>query len=280
MTITLHGIKPATRGGRNSKGQRTYVRVYILSSTDISENEYDVGSHPSLPYIGEVHDVDTGAYCYDIDVKQVAGYVGWEVTVSWSTEWVLDQDPTLDAAVIEWDSEQFQKPAVFDRDGKAILNSAGDFFDPPVMMDDSRRIVTIQKNLASVPAWILSYKDAINIAGFTVDGLTVAAETAKVQAVRVGGNNYRNGTTFRSLTLTLCIDEDGWDLSPLDQGFRKIGYGGELENIRNPGDNERPSSPVCLDGSGGELANPSPLNAVFIPANVYKLKDFTVLPLT
>lgn len=280
MTITLHGIKPATRSGRNTKGQRVYQRTYILSSTDIAENEYDVGSHPSLPYIGEVHDVDTAAFCYDLEVKQTAGYVGWEVTAFWSTEWELAQVPTDDPAIIEWDSEQFQKVAVFDRNGRAILNSAGDFFDPPIMMDDSRRLCMIQKNLAVVPSWILSYKDAINIAGFTVDGLSVAAETAKVQAVRVGSIQSRNGTTFRTVSLTLCIDEDGWDLSPLDQGFRQIGYDGSLENIRNPGDNERPSSPVPLDGAGRVLANPSPLNAVYIPADVYKLKDFTVLPLS
>lgn len=266
--------------GKNSKGIRTYSRVYILTTDSKTENEYDVGSHPSLPYIGEQHDVDTEAYCIDLEITQTNGYVGWEAKAVWSTEFELAQNPTDDPAIIEWDGESYQKVAMWDRNGRAILNSAGDFFDPPLMMDDDRAIVTIQKNLAAVPSWIFLYRNAVNAASFTVDGISVAEELAKIQSLRVGSRQFRNGTSFRTLTITMCLQADGWDLAPLDQGFRKIGYGGALENIRNDGDNERPTAPVPLDGSGGVLQYPSPTNAFYIEALVYHARDFSVLPLT
>lgn len=279
MTITFHGIKPESRTATNSKGIRTYRRTYILTSTDIAEGEYSVGSHPSLPIIGEAHDEDAAAYCQELTITQTNGYVGWEATATWSTEYVLATDPTNDDAIIEWQTEQFQRPCVFDRDGDAVVNSAGDPFDPPVMMDDSRRVIVITKNLSVVPSYILTYQDAVNISSFSVDGITVGAGLAKVQQVNVGGRQNRNGTDFRTVTIIIHVEKGGWDLSPLDAGFRVLGPSNTRQNILNDGDNERPTAPVPLDGAGGLLFNPGPTNGVYIPVFPYELKDFSALPL-
>ncbi len=45
-------------------------------------------------------------------------------------------------------------------------------------------------------------------------------------------------------------------------------------------DGTLPTSPVCLNGSGAVLANPSPVNAVFGAFNLYPAYDFNLLPLT
>jgi hypothetical protein len=191
----------------------------------------------------------------------------------------MAEDPTDDSAVITWGSEQFQRPAVFDRSGNFIVNSAGDPFDPPNMMDDSRRVVTVQKNLAVVPTWILDYQDAVNSDSFTVDGVTIGIGLAKMQTVTVGERNRRNGTVFRTVSFTIHLQREGWLLRPLDAGFREIAYGG-LVNIKNPGDEELPGAPVPLNGSGAALASPSFSTCVFLPFEVYATRAFSSLPLS
>jgi hypothetical protein len=168
---------------------------------------------------------------------------------------------------------------VFDRNGNFIVNSAGDPFDPPNMMDDSRRVVTVQKNLAVVPTWILDYQDAVNSDSFTIDGVTVAAGLAKMQTVTVGEVQRRNGNTFRSVNFTIHLQREGWLLRPLDAGFREIAYGG-LVNIKNPGDDELPGAPVPLNGSGVSLASPSFSTCVFLSFEVYATRAFSSLPLS
>lgn len=278
MTITylgeIHG--PA----KNSKGSKSYTRSFKLQTSLKTERAYHVGSHASLPVIGEVHPDDSTAYCVDLSVDPVEPWKGWAVTAEYSTERALAEDPTSDPALISWNSEQFQRPAIVDKNGDAIVNSAGDPFDPPEMIDDARRVVTIQKNLASVPAWILTYQDAVNSDTFNVDGVSVAVGKAKMQSVTVGELQTRNSTSFRTVTFTIHFRYEGWLLRPLDAGFRELDYAGTLQNIKNEGDDELPGAPVPLDGDGHALALPTPSTAVALSFDVYRTQAFSSLPLT
>lgn len=285
MTVTYKGEDPEGRSASNDTGMRRYTRVFKLETSDRSEGPYAVGSHASLPKIGSLYPDDPYAWCKTLDVAWVAGWKAWKVTANYTSERELAEDPTGDPAVISWDSEQFQRPAIFDKDGNAICNSAGDPFDPPNMMDDSRRIVTITKNLAVVPTWILTYQDAVNSDTFTVDGVSVGVGVAKMQRVSVGPTERRNAITFRPVTFQIHLERDGWLLEPLDAGFRELQAGsgsgaGSLVNIVNPGDGLQPSAPVPLDGAGVSLTDPSTTNNVFLSFSVYQTLAFSSLPLS
>jgi hypothetical protein len=208
----------------------------------------------------------------------VSTWKGWTVTAEYSSEFELSTTPTSDPAIISWNTEQFQKPAIWDLNGDAIVNSAGDLFDPPNMMDDSRRIVTIQKNLAAVPAWILDYQDAVNSDSFSVDGFSIGVGKAKMQSVAVAPKESRNSISFYPVTFTICLQRDGWKLEPLDCGFRF--KSGNQRKVAVSDDATSPSTPVLLNGSGGVLANPTTANAVFLSFDIYKTRAFSSLPLT
>lgn len=278
MTITYLGERhaPAT----NTKGARSYTRSFKLITSAKTERAYHVGSHASLPVIGEVHPDDAGAWCTTLQVDPSDPWKGWTVTAEYSTERELAETPTSDPAEITWGSEQFQKAAITNYAGQAIVNSAGDPFDPPIMIDDSRPYVTVSKNLATVPTWVMTYQDAVNSASFVVDGITVGTGLAKMQNISVSPRQSRNGTSFRTVTFTIHLQKQGWLSKVLDAGFREVAYGGELQNIRNPGDEELPAAPVPLDGAGMALTDPSPANAVYRYDTVYETKDFSALPLS
>jgi len=278
MTVTYIGENHGSAS--NERGSRSYTLIFRLSTTLKSESAFDVGSHASLPVIGQAHPDDPFAFCTTLTPDPTDPWRGWTVTAQYSDARTLSEDPTSDGAVVTWSSEQFQRPAVFDRNGNFIVNSAGDPFDPPLMMDDSRRVVTVQKNLAFVPDWILDYQDAVNSDAFTVDNVAIGVGLAKIQSVTVGEVQRRNGTAFRSVTFTIHLQRDGWLMRPLDAGFRELTYAGELINIKNPGDDELPGAPVPLDGSGAALANPSFTTCVFLPFEVYATRAFASLPLS
>jgi len=267
------------RSAQNQKGSRTYQRQFRLRTSSQSDGPYAVGSNASLPIIGNAHPEDANAYCISLQVENTNPWTGWTVTANYSDERQLSDDPLEDAAEITWASEQFQKPAVFDLSGDLIVNSAGDPFDPPAMMDDSRRVVTVAKNLAVVPSWILDYQDAVNSDTFSIDGISIGIGKAKVQSVNVGPWQRRNGTAFRTVNFTIHLQRDGWLLSILDAGFRQKVSGGR-ENIKNNGDGEAPTAPVPLDGNGLPIDDPTPTNAVFLEFAVYKTRAFSSLPLT
>jgi hypothetical protein len=280
MAVTYVGELSEGRRATNSRGVRTYTRVFRLTTSSQTDNAYTVGSNISLPVIGNTFPSDGNAYCTDLDVQCVRGWRIWDVTATYSTERQLNTTPTSDPVFVQWDTEQFQKPATQDKDGDAVVNSAGDPFLPPEQMDDSRRVVTITKNLSSVPAWILTYQDAVNSDTFTIDGISIAIGEAKMQRVSVGPAEIRNGTAFRAVTFVIALRRDGWAYKILDQGY----------NEKDPADSTKrkpitvrgqlPTSPVLLDGNGNQLANPATANAVYLTYNVYKTQAFSSLPLT
>lgn len=280
MTTTFKEEIPSGRTARNSKGARTYTRKFRVTSNDKTDGPFEVGSTSGLPLIGSAHPEDANAFCIELTVENTDPFAGWTVTANYSDERVIDDNPTDDAAEINWGSEQFQKVAVVDRDGNLIVNSAGDLFDPPAMIDDSRRVVTVSKNLAAVPSWILDYQDAINSDTFTIDGISIAVGKAKMQAVTVGPKQRRNSTVFRTVNFTIHLQRDGWTLDILDAGYNRKDPLDATKRQPITINGQLPSAPYPLNGAGIPLENPSPTNCVFRSFNVYKTRTFSTLPLT
>lgn len=285
MTITYLNEEPSARRAENDRGIKTYVRAFLFETSLESEDAYDVGSHASAPRIGDVfHD----AWCYNIVPENHAPWKGWKITALYSSERELATDPTSEPAIITVNTEQFQKVAETDINGYSICNSAGDPFDPPYMIDDSRRVIMISKNMSGHPSWLLNYADVVNNDAFTVKGVTYAVGQGKVQRVTIGEDQVRNGVTFNVVTIEIHLHRNGWLLEPLDVGFRQLAYDGTTRiNIYNPaattsetGELERVTAPVPLDGAGKAQTDPTTSTAVYGSFIVYETAAFSALPLT
>ncbi len=274
--MTVHFLKEDA-GGRtatNLKGIRTYTRVFLFETDSQTDDAWEVGSHPDAPRIGQAF---RDAWCISTTPTCIEPWKGWSVTAEYSSEREMNEDPTQDAMQIRVYTEQFQKPAVFNKDDELIVNSAGDPYDPPPMMDDSRRVISLVRNVPNCPSWILDYQDAVNSDAFTVRGVTYAVGTGKVQSVSLSDAQKRNGIDFYTLEVLIHLQRNGWILKTLDAGFREVDYSGDLINILNSGDGDRVSAPVPLNGAGAALANPSPTNNVLRSDVVYNTAPFSVL---
>ena len=185
-----------------------------------------------------------------------------------------------DPAQFTWDTEEYQRVFYKDRDGEAILNAAGDPFDPPVEGDDSRLTVNIQANLANIPVWWASYRDAVNSAAIVIDGYPVDAGNAKIKRMSLGDAQERSGIAFRLLTVAIQIDEDnGWALEILNQGLRCVDPDDSDKRIKcRDEDGDEVVAPVQLDADGEQIETPTPATATYIEADIYNEKDFTVFP--
>lgn len=279
MAVIFIGEDPGGRRARNSAGLRSYTRVFKLKTTTKTESAYAVGSNASLPIIGSLFPDDSDCWCHSIDVENNEPWAGWRVTAEYNSENEISTDPTADPARIKWNTEQFQREAVFDINDYPILNSAGDPPDPPLWMDDTRRSVTVTKNMASVPSWIISYQDSVNSDTFSVGGVSIAVGVAKLQRVEVSELMRRNGVPFYEVQFDIQFQRDGWLLNYKDVGFRaKVGT--QRKVILSDWDLAFPPTPTPLDGSGAAVTNPSETNTVYRSKTVYVTNVFSGLPLT
>jgi hypothetical protein len=323
----IHEGRSASDSLQDGKMSADIVQVFRAVTDDPYDDEFVIAEHEDCPSLGDplVRTIGEGEEEETVETKcylksrsftnQSFSKTVWHVTLTWGTgeREGGGGDPLQIEAKITWRSEQFQKPAVFDLNGYAIVNSAGDPFDPPPERDDSRWVATVVKNLAEVPLWLLDYQDAVNSVPFLIDGLEVEERKAKVQSIEISdwqyhppGGNSTNVTSFRQVTIGISFCDDTYDLKVLDQGFNYLKplytIGGvnvyrsaKITIEDEQGNVTEPTSPMPLDGRGQAIKEksdepviggdgypilyPARANSVFLVHRVYKERDFNLLPL-
>ena len=266
------------RGASWSRDERSYHRALLVLTDDKFDREDTVmAAVDAYVRLGTTHPADAYAFCNRIEPETMnESPFAWVVKCGYTAK-KLDEDPLQDPAIITWNTVQYQEAAVRDKDGDAILNSAGDPYDPPVMKDKSRRTCRINKNVASVPGWFLDYEDAVNSDAFTVDDFSVGIGVAKCQKPTISEWKRRNGTDYREVSMELHFSRTGWAQFPLDCGYREkktVDGGTVLVKIANI------TSPAPLDGAGHRIINPTPSTAAYRMFETYESLPFSVLPLS
>lgn len=264
------------RDGENTlEGSRSATQVFRAITNDRQDDHATILADPRLPKVGQPHPNDPTIFCVAVKPRNdsVDGRV-WFVTVAYANSaFETFDNPLQDAAVITWNTETFQRPAIEDKDGNAIKNAAGDQYDPPVMRDDSRVTVNIQKNFAEIPSWTLTYADAVNEDQFVVDGVTIGVRVAKMQRVSISGVNERNFVNFRTLNLTLQLKTNQWDIRVLNAGYREWLLIDHFQIFNKDG--TPISSPALLNPDGSVIADPVAGDANYLTFRVFTEKEFS-----
>lgn len=218
----------------------------------------------------------------------------YDVKVTYSTEPFKsdseeqnDEDPTARPARVTWDSENAQEFTTNDKDGKAMLNSAGDPLEP-LEKDDIRWTISLTKNFANIPTWVLSTVNCVNESDVTIAGLSFPARTVKVQRLHIGELQVENNIAFYEATVELAYKKNTWDVERLDEGFNVIAGDGKVPAADkkritiedDDGDFQPATEAIPLDGAGGVLSDPTPDTAEHITFKVYEEADLSALPFT
>lgn len=210
-------------------------------------------------------------------------------------------NPLMRPAKVRWRTDHEDEAAQINRKGKAILNSAGEYFDPPLTR--KRRFLTavVTKNVAGFPDWAWDLIGCVNTTTFVLDGRTIAAGRAMLDDIQLsewkeeGDPDDPGGVLqYREVTFEVAVKrkrdprfvgETGipspWQLEVLDQGLHEK-KSGKLIRIMDDQKPPQPiAQPVCLDGTGKKLASPTPSNAVYITDDDFEFTaDLSALPLT
>ncbi len=277
--------------------RRNYVRTFLVETTDPQVGALQVrtaqdpvtglriplpGSfyHNGLPEGDPNFEYDRGSFAEtieavnDSDVNNAG--IQWTVTVSYGPydAGTFGQDPSLWPIKVSFGGERTEKVISKDRNGNPITNSAGDPFDPPITIDDSRSTMTVTRN-ELVSAFDLTlaelYRDKINNAEWNgFDAFTV-----KLGIITTSEPQYDSNAQvyYYTVTYPFTIDRKGWQKDILDSGCNELDAYDIPKPIMNQG--QQVSDPVPLDGSGHRLDVGG--DPVYITVDAYDEIDFSGL---
>jgi hypothetical protein len=282
----------------NDQRERNYTRTFnVICDTRLTDSAV-VRIAPGIPrlwspYITPTGGIDRGSWCRNVEVRQDAACPElWRATVSYSSQLTrpdlnLLENPLLRPLEIEWSGTDVMIPMEYDADGEAILNSAGELFDPPPETEDSRIVLKITRNLAVWDALDrLKYRKTVN----TQRWFGFAAGQVLCNDMR-GSRGFENGLYYwkesvefhiRTPRFEVLNEEtneyeleapaDVWKLRILDRGLYER-VGGKLQiALDRLG---RPvSQPVIFNGAGRKLTAGDP---TYLQFQRYRRRDFNLL---
>ena len=132
-----------------------------------------------------------------------------------------DENPLARPAKISWSAAMYQRATLFDADGKPIRNAAGDLFDPQEV-EDERWVISVKKNVAAVPKWILSYRMVVNDGAVRIQGLTFPKETLRLQGLAISEEQIENRIPFYEVSFELHFREEGWRRPLINRGYNEL----------------------------------------------------------
>jgi hypothetical protein len=238
------------RGTQGADWKRTYTRVWQVITDSFNDGPRTVREALSvglgMPY-ATPNESDNGAFVQSLSAECVSDDgLQWEVTVEYGPYQPLDrpQNPLDEQPTIAFSWAQFERPCDFDVGGLAILNSAGDSYDPPVMVDDPRPILQLVRNEASFdPALVHQYRNKVNSTSF------FGADPGTVKVANITGHRVKHPDLGYYWEVSYeFANNDTWHVFVLEQGMRQLVPGTSTKK-------------TILDTAGTKVTSPWPLAA-------------------
>lgn len=291
---------------RNQEEISDYTRVYnVISDTALSESQVLIATDTTTDFqiadINSSHYTDSRAKCVNVSASpKDSDRKTWEVTVKWQTmkgsgsyddEDENTTDPTTQRPKVSFGSTQYTK--VVDKyygageaqgsPAQPIQNSAGEPFDPPVQLEFSRTIIEISYNTRIFETnWMREFENTVNEKAETVGGMNIPAGEGRITTLDADPLYDDNDELYWNVNAQIELNDDGYILKLLDQGFNYLDNDDLTEfTVKDKDGNDVPASePQKLNGTGGKWADESPaIDPQYLEFEIYFSKDWKSLNL-
>lgn len=259
MAVVSVEEEPVAREGTwGEDWKRTYTRRWFLRVNDKNDSAYTViQGMPVRP--GTVYsvngDTDPGAF-----VRRMSAVCRDDNGLEWvgTAEYgpydpnQFAQKPTERRLKVNWLSDQVESILDVDKDGAAILNSAGDSYEPALTEERSRPMLQIVRCQRTFNARIAQeFSDAVNSV------LWMGADPFTVRCKPITGSLMWDADDgdYWEATYQFMYNAKGWLRKILDAGKREIKVVSGTSHLTPILKGGVPvSDPVPLDGKGKALA--------------------------
>jgi hypothetical protein len=253
----------------NSQWQRTYTRTFRVvlkrkAGPITVSRAKDPSTGLAVPRVGDYYsfrgDVDRLSFCQQLEPKcESEDGLQWLVTAGYGPfdAQQMPENPMDQPIRVNWGFAEFQKVAVTDIEGAAIVNSAGERFTSAAEIEDSRPVLSITRNEPTFdPAVAAAYKDAINTDTF------FGGDPGTWKVVKLDGDLTwsQNAGWYYVVNYEFQFNPENWLLKIDDNGLRETSDDGSLIPIVKKDASGKaiwPCGPVTdpclLDGQGKQL---------------------------
>lgn len=211
----------------NGRCVSRYMRKYLVrTDAPVMQNEVQVAAAVGITR-GSSIDFDINAICRKISIGPGPAmtrppFMAYYATYEFSTDTPApaddDDDPTTTRTIWSISPQIQSRYVIKDRDGKLIVNKAGDPYDGGIPVDVRLGSVTARRNIDASgydKDSVLANSGKLNSSTF------LGGEPGTVQVDISANEKYEGGYHYWEETYTFSYDPQGWQPKPVNAGFRQ-----------------------------------------------------------
>lgn len=254
------------KGALTEINNRRFVMKYTVLTDNISDGPDIIRRTYGIPKVGDSYqagnDSDPAATCVNVDIKATESPYAWILEAEYDTDRLVTNfidNPLNIPPEIQWSFAKYERVMVRDILGVPLVNSSTEWFDPPIVAEDSRPVLTITRNERSFsPANAVAYQDACNYDNFA----GVAPRQAKITSI-TGVKQIDVGFQYWKVTYEIEFRRETFDTFVLDQGYRDA----NRKLFLDPLTATPMSNPTLMNGKGARLTDATTTLAAGCTAN-------------
>lgn len=241
----------------------------------------DIGLLPGSPFAGDINAIARHANLKGTSEKTRPPFLAYLLTVEWATDAPLpnslSSDPTERRTIWGGRGSVQQRHVIKDKNGKLIVNTAGQPPDGGVQVDVRLGVVTANRNVTAVgynPDDVLAMNGQINSETFLGgDPGTVVCEVETSEKYEGAYHYYEESYTF-------TYDKEGHQPNLASAGFyQRASVGSDnLVRIQQGGEDVLEPEPLDADGVLVPIAD-RPDSCAFVDVELLDETDFNSLGL-
>lgn len=245
---------------------------------------------------GAPHPLETGLFANGLEARQDAHSALWRVKVNYSDTFDVD-NPLAQPAAISMKSQRLTSATLLDNKGRMMLNTAGTPFEPQEK-GETLYVISVKKNVADYPAWLLDYPDAINNDAVRIRKLQCQPGTLALTGLSIPDYVLHEKTKIQYLPLEFEVTyrKSGWHTVVPSRGYLErvevtnweaADVGSTVDVVWKTAYTLRPihdnrgqpiNNPMLLDKDGRALRFPKPQDVVTLKFTIPVEKPFNALP--
>ncbi len=279
----------------------TAAKRFVIISDNESDSSMTIGAEFGAEegvIVGAGHPDNSLCTIRDVNCSRKDSFQ-YHIDVSYSTasQSTRDQralenpDPLEWDVIIEGDTYTKNRLLIEDKDGKAALNKAGDYPDPPLEEEWEERIFQCEKNYEELPDWYFTHQNSLNEDEIQIGGFTFPPKHVAIRNLKYKPSRSKLGNTYLVLTWEYYTDATD-ELIPqfLNEGLRaKFGLFGDTKvrsiveedidpDAEDAVKSQKISAPVMLDDDGRVIFNPTVDSAKYVKVEAKYLMPYSSLP--
>lgn len=268
--------------GSNNAVEMVDQYVAIMESAADTRQEL-IDALPQFQ-IGAPHDRERRMYVSaPFEARQDTNSPVWRLRVNYSDQ-VDTDNPLARPAVVTFRSLSLNSATLLDNKGRIMLNTAG-FPVEPQERREAIWSITVQKNVADYPAWVLDYPESINNDTVRIRKLSCPPKTLALVGLTIPDFTEEKGVKFLALELELHYRKSTWQTFVPSLGFHEKKLSVSRTGVvtatfpRIQTDGENVTEPVLLDRNGAAIRNAGPQDVYTLKFTIPEERPYGALPL-